>query len=158
MKWIESVWKSFRLLWFTKRQIFDIDNEPSTSVSHTAWGFLYILEVTDFKQTMFSRTCVRNILLSALFSIRQYVQSDNTCPTYGFRCVSSFPILFQYLVISFFNRLEFKFSCDRWNRKFRPRFEDFMIIIKASIFTACDQARGTNIKKRTTGRHTNTIQ
>ena len=39
MKWIESVWKSFRLLWFTKRQIFDIDNEPSTSVSHTAWGF-----------------------------------------------------------------------------------------------------------------------
>lgn len=122
-------------------------------------AFLYILEVKDFKQTKFSRTCVRNILLSAdLFSIRQYVQSDNTCPTYGFRCVSSFPILFQYLVISFFNRLEFKFSCDRWNRKFRPRFEDFMIIIKASIFTACDQARGTNIKKRTTGRHThNTI-
>ena len=122
-------------------------------------AFLYILEVKDFKQTKFSRTCVRNILLSAdLFSIRQYVQSDNTCPTYGFRCVSSFPILFQYLVISFFNRLEFKFSCDRWNRKFRPRFEDFMIIIKASIFTACDQARGTNIKKRTTGRHTHTIQ
>ena len=133
------MWKSFRLLWFTKRQIFDIDNEPSTSVSHTAWGFFVCLRGQRFQWSGILEHPSDSVGLYGWG--RQYVQSDTTCPTYGFRCVSSFPILFQYLVISFFNRLEFKFSCDRWNRKFRPRFEDFMIIMKASIFTACDQAR-----------------
>ena len=59
-------------------------------------AFLYILEVKDFKQTMFSRTCVRNILLSA-----DFFQYDN---------MSSLITLVPHMVSVAYPRFPFYFN------------------------------------------------